>query len=103
MILDRAASVAGLPPTWLCIKTTGWSWLTPASAREAILATQLGSDDPCAFQSSVSTDQFQTDMPPAAAAVVVAVSNDPYGGLNRHGRPPTIDACRSLSRRISSA
>src|SRR5674536_24887 len=62
MIVGSAARLAGNPAGKLCMSTTGCCWLPPASAREMMRSTQDAEVEEPAFQSSVSTDQFQTAM-----------------------------------------
>src|SRR4051794_35135389 len=103
MIVRSAATVAGLPAGELCIRTTGWAWVPPAWARLMIRLTQNESPDPLAFQSSVSTDQFQTLMLRAWARLSVVLLYEPYGGRKKHGGLPTKLICSAVVRSISVA
>src|SRR6266700_5069848 len=103
MMRGSAATVAGFPAGWLCMRITGCACAPPASARDVIRLIQNASPDPAAFQSSVSTDQFQTRMWRCWARLSVVALYSPYGGRNTHGYRPVIDASRVRCRSISAA
>ena len=85
MIAGRAATVAGMAVGWLCSRITGCSWLPPACASVMIRFTHDWSAEPLAFQSSVSTDQFQTAIRRPCARLSVVLLVAPYGGRKKHG------------------
>ena len=72
-----AATVAGFPAGWLWNRMIGCSWLAPASARLRMRSTQDTAPLPAAFQSSGSTDQFQTCMWRWCARASVVASKAP--------------------------
>src|SRR4051794_31255414 len=102
MIRGSAITVAGTPAGGLCIRMTGWVWLPPASARVTIRFTQYDEVDVLAFQSSVSTDQFQVLIRRSFAWLSVDELYSPYGGRKRHGRVPTRLRCSALAASIWS-
>src|SRR5215217_785361 len=103
MIRGRAASVAGEPPGWLCMRITGWVWLPPARARATMRSTHTWDDEPLACQSRVSTDQFHTCIPRDEATFSVVALYAPYGGRKKHGEAPTRDRCCAVARSIAAA
>src|SRR5687768_13115412 len=102
MIRGSAATVAGLPVGWLCMRITGCCCDPPACASETIRSTHICAPDPPAFQSSVSTDHSHTDIRRCNAALRVLVLYSPYGGRNRHDGWPVTAACVLLVRSIST-
>src|SRR6266545_4752710 len=58
--------------------------------------TQYGSEDPLAFQSSVSTDHIHTARWRWYAAVRVSALYDPYGGRKMHVGSLTRDICSAV-------
>src|SRR4051812_18740507 len=102
MIRGSAASVAGDPPGWLCIRITGCVWLPPACARLTMRSTHTWAPEPAACQSRVSTDQFHTCIPREAARLSVVVLYAPYGGRKKHGELPTSERCWADVRSISA-
>src|SRR4051794_31296332 len=97
MIVGSAATVAASPLGASCMRITGWAWLLPASARLMIRLTQTAEAEPWAFQSSVSTDQFQTLMWRARARASVVLLYEPDGGRKKQGAPPTMLDCSALA------